>query len=56
MLADVPLKSKRVVISLAVLSTPFLTLDNSASQTVSNEGIFVGSVVGAQTPSDVGRA
>jgi len=40
MLAEVPLKSNRVAIYLAELSTPFLTLTISASQTVSKEGIF----------------
>jgi hypothetical protein len=39
--AEVPLKSKRVAISLAVFSTPFLTSTRSASQTVSKEGMQV---------------
>src|SRR3990167_2584964 len=37
--AGVPLKSKRVAISLAVLSTAFLTSTRLGSQTVSNEGM-----------------
>jgi UDP-N-acetylmuramate dehydrogenase len=39
MAADVPLKSKRVPISLAVLSTAFFTSTMSGSQTVSKEGM-----------------
>jgi hypothetical protein len=40
--ADVPLKSKRVPISLPVFSTAFLTLTRSASRTVSKEGMVRG--------------
>src|SRR3989344_2663082 len=39
MLADVPLKSKRVAISLAVFSTAFFTSTRLASQTVSKDGM-----------------
>ena len=39
MAAEVPLKSKRVPISLAVLSTAFFTSTRLASQTVSKEGM-----------------
>ena len=39
MAADVPLKSNRVAISLAVLSTALLTSTRLGSQTVSNDGI-----------------
>eukprot|EP01136_Pigoraptor_vietnamica_P017708 Opistho-1_new@63250 len=40
MRAPVPLKSKRVLISLALFSTPFLILTISGSRTVSKLGIF----------------
>ena len=39
MAAEVPLKSNRVAISLAVFSTPFFTSTTSASHTVSKEGM-----------------
>jgi len=39
MAAEVPLKSKRVPISLAEFSTAFLTFTRSASRTVSKEGM-----------------
>ena len=39
MAAEVPLKSKRVPISLAVFSTAFLTSTMLGSQTVSKEGM-----------------
>ena len=41
MLAEVPLKSKRVVISLTVFSTAFFTSTRLASQMVSKEGMAV---------------
>jgi hypothetical protein len=39
MAAEVPLKSKRVAISLAVVSTAFLTSTKLGSQTVSKDGM-----------------
>ena len=41
MAAEVPLKSKRVAISLAAFSTAFFTSTKLASQTVSKEGMAI---------------